>query len=93
MSSSMVTRSLLKAALRENVRGICYSITADLRRSTWPWRRLASMRSPSCETFARVLAPLCCYNPSSGLRTPFPPRLSTCVYIIVVDTLACPKSS
>jgi hypothetical protein len=30
---------------------------------------------------------------SSGLRTPLPPRLSTCVYTIVVVTLRWPRSS
>ncbi len=30
---------------------------------------------------------------SSGLTTPRPPRLSTCVYTIVVDTSLCPSSS
>src|SRR5262245_43081045 len=33
------------------------------------------------------------YRRSAGLLTPRPPRLSTCVYIIVVLTSVCPRSS
>ena len=34
-----------------------------------------------------------CYSASAGLRTPRPPRFSTCVYCIVVCTSAWPSSS